>query len=243
MQTEDQIHGRNTFLGKQQKYLGEFVYGGIDGSVTTFAVVAGAAGAHLEPSIVIILGLANLIADGFSMSVGSYLSKKTENEQYRKHRNIELWEIDQWPEREREEIRTIYKEKGFTGDLLEQIVAHIATDKEKWADEMMLGEHQMIPEQKSPLMMGLVTFISFFLIGFIPLAAYVWHFIQSAPHPVNLLQIASLLTLFAFVGIGYLKSYVAQTNKWRSIIETVLLGAVAASLAYFAGSLLEGWLG
>ena len=242
IQTEDEIHGRNTFLGKQQKYLGEFVYGGIDGSVTTFAVVAGAAGAHLEPSVVIILGLANLVADGFSMSIGAYLSRKSEMENYQKHRNIELWEMEEWPDHERQEIQEIYRAKGFEGDLLEQIVNHITSDKNRWADEMMLGEHEMIPEKKSPFMMGLITFISFFLIGFVPLAAYVWHFIQGYPSSEHLLPLASGLTLVAFVGIGALKSYVAQTNVIRSILETVLLGAVAACLAYFAGSVLESWL-
>ncbi|MEQ9022461.1 MAG: VIT1/CCC1 transporter family protein, partial [Pseudomonadales bacterium] len=85
-------------MSRIQAYLGEFVYGGIDGSVTTFAVVAGSAGANLESSIVIILGFANLIADGFAMSVGSYLSTKSEKENYEKHKAIEYWEVDNLPE-------------------------------------------------------------------------------------------------------------------------------------------------
>jgi VIT1/CCC1 family predicted Fe2+/Mn2+ transporter len=237
MLTEDQIHGRNTILGKRQKYLGEFVYGGIDGCITTFAVVAGAAGAHLDTSIIIILGLANLIADGFSMSIGSYLSKKTDIAHYQKHRNIELKQIENWPEHEEEEIRQIYRDKGFEGDLLEQVVAVITSNKEHWADEMMLGEHQMIVEKKSPMMMGSVTFISFCIMGFIPLATYI--FTPANQSAEKLLIIASALTFLGFVGIGYLKSYVTQTNKWRSIFETVSLGIIAACLAYFTGSILE----
>ena len=99
-----------------QEYLGEFVYGGIDGSVTTFAVVAGSAGAGLPGSVIIILGFANLIADGFSMSVGSYLSKKSEMQNYEKHKKIEYWEVENIPEKEKEEIREIYREKGFEGE-------------------------------------------------------------------------------------------------------------------------------
>ncbi len=94
---EDVIHQPKHFLAKYQDYLDEFVYRGIDGSVTTFAVVAGATGAGLDSEVVIILGFANLIADGFSMSVGSYLSKKTKNELYKKHKNIEYWEIEHLP--------------------------------------------------------------------------------------------------------------------------------------------------
>lgn len=94
---ENQIHKEDSFLGSSQNYLREFVYGGIDGAVTTFAVVAGAVGANLEPAIIIILGFANLFADGFSMSVGAYLSAKSEKEHYKKHRNIEYWEIETIP--------------------------------------------------------------------------------------------------------------------------------------------------
>jgi VIT1/CCC1 family predicted Fe2+/Mn2+ transporter len=239
MQTEDQVHGRHTFFGKQQKYLGEFVYGGMDGGVTTFAVVAGAAGAHLDNSVIIILGLANLLADGFSMSVGSYLSKKAEIQHYQKHRKIEMWEIEQWPEREQEEIREIYKSKGFSGKLLEQIVTFFSSNKEKWADEMMQGEHQMILEEKSPLMMGVVTFVSFFIVGIVPLITYFSSFFKWIDQVENPLVMTSLLTLIAFLGIGYLKSYVTQTNKWKSVLETVSLGVIAASLAFFTGNMLE----
>jgi VIT1/CCC1 family predicted Fe2+/Mn2+ transporter len=101
---EAKIHKEFRFLGNLQNYLREFVYGGIDGAVTTFAVVAGAVGANLDASIIIILGFANLLADGFSMSVGAYLSAKSENENYQKHRSIEYWEVDNIPDKEREEI-------------------------------------------------------------------------------------------------------------------------------------------
>jgi len=68
-----------------RKYLPEFVYGGIDGSVTTFAVLAGAAGASLSAAVVLILGFANLFADGFSMAVSNYLSTKSQNDVYKLH--------------------------------------------------------------------------------------------------------------------------------------------------------------
>ncbi|NQZ77823.1 MAG: VIT1/CCC1 transporter family protein, partial [Ekhidna sp.] len=89
---EDRLHGsKYPWINRFQEYLGEFVYGAIDGSVTTFAVVAGSAGANLDSAVVIILGFANLIADGFAMSVGSYLSNKSEKESYEKHKAVEYW--------------------------------------------------------------------------------------------------------------------------------------------------------
>lgn len=96
---EYEYHNGSKFWDKWNDYIGEFVYGGIDGSVTTFAVVAGAAGANLDSSVVIILGFANLIADGFAMSVGSYLSNKSELERFEKHEQVEYWEVEHLPEK------------------------------------------------------------------------------------------------------------------------------------------------
>ena len=234
---EEHIHGASSGLQKIQEYLGEFVYGSIDGSVTTFAVVAGASGAHLDSSVVIILGFANLIADGFAMSVGSYLSTKSELQNYEKHKQIEYWEIDNLRDVEVQEVRDIYIAKGFEGELLEQVVAKITEDKDRWVDTMMKEELEMIPTNKSPLTMGAVTFISFLLVGFVPLLIYVVDYFS--PMDVNLFYVSSALTSLAFIGIGALKSYVTNSSRLMSIMETLLLGAAAASLAYVVGNALE----
>lgn len=234
---EARIHREIRFLGNLQNYLREFVYGGIDGAVTTFAVVAGAVGANLDASIIIILGFANLLADGFSMSVGAYLSSKSENENYQKHRSIEYWEVDNIPEKEREEIVEIYKAKGFEGDLLQKVVDVIVSDRDRWVDEMMKDELNMFEESKSPFKIGLATLISFILVGFIPLMVYVYDFFNETV--IDLFFWTSLFTGVAFVIIGWLKSYVNQTNVFKSVIETLALGFVAASVAYFVGDFLE----
>ena len=131
--SEKQLHHQNSSLGRFQDYLREFVYGGIDGSITTFAVVAGAEGAGLSSAIVIIMGFANLIADGFAMSIGSYLSSKSERDIYNRHKATEYWEVDNIPEAEREEIREIYKNYGFEGEMLEKIVEVMKCHwKDRW---------------------------------------------------------------------------------------------------------------
>ncbi len=234
---ENTIHGRSSVFHKFQEYLGEFVYGGIDGSVTTFAVVAGAAGAHLESSVIIILGFANLIADGFAMSVGSYLSTKSEKQNYEKHKKIEYWEVENIPDAERQEIREIYQSIGFEGKLLDDVVDVITADKDRWVDTMMKHELEMQEETKSPFAMGFVTFISFIILGLIPLTVYVWDFVN--PIDIQHFLVSSILTGLAFLSIGLLKGYVTHTNKLRSTLETLLLGGAAAVLAYFVGSLLE----
>jgi VIT1/CCC1 family predicted Fe2+/Mn2+ transporter len=120
--------------------LEDFVYGATDGAVTTFAVVAGVVGASLSPSIVLILGFANLPADGFSMAVGNYLAAKAQREYIEKARKREEWEIDNLVEQEKQEIRDIYTKKGFKDELLDEIVRVITSRRKVWVDTMMREE-------------------------------------------------------------------------------------------------------
>lgn len=234
---ESKIHGQNTFSGRFEDYLGELVYGGIDGCVTTFAVVAGAVGAGLDSSIIIILGFANLLADGFAMSIGAYLSSKSEKDNYEKHKQIEYWEVENLPEKEREEIREIYAAKGFSGDLLEQIVDGITADKDRWVDVMMKEELEMAKDSRSPILIGGFTYASFLVVGLIPLLAYVWDFVDTIPGDVFIWS--CVLTGIGFLIIGVLKSKVTQTGLLRGVAETLALGAMAALVSYFVGDLLE----
>lgn len=234
---EDQIHGQSHFLTRYQAYLGEFVYGGIDGCVTTFAVVAGAVGAGLSSTVIIILGFANLLADGFAMSVGAYLSKRSEIDNYERHKRTEYWEVENLPEVEKDEIREIYAAKGFSGKLLEDVVRVITSDRDRWVDTMMKEELEMVEDKRSAVKIGLATYTSFICIGLIPLLVYVAALCGMKTDHTFLWS--CLLTSLGFIFIGWLKSYVTEVNKWKSIIETLVLGALAALVAYFVGDILE----
>ena len=234
---EHQIHNTNSYLSKFEEYLGEFVYGGIDGCVTTFAVVAGAVGANLESSIIIILGFANLFADGFAMSIGAYLSTKSEKDNYNKHKQVEYWEVENLPDVERDEIREIYENKGFSGKLLNDIIDTITADKDRWVDVMMKEELEMIEPKRSPLKIGLVTYTSFILIGLIPLSIYVWDYFY--PITSSLFVWSASLTAIGFIIVGVLKSYVNQTNKLKGVLETLVLGMLAALVSYYLWYFLE----
>ncbi len=224
-------------MSRIQRYLSEIVYAGMDGSVTTFAVVAGAEGAGLGSSVVIILGCANLIADGFSMSVGSYLSSKSKQQQYEKSRKKEYWEIDNLRDSEVDEIRDIFMAKGFEGDLLEQAVAKITENRDHWVDMMMKHELQLIPDAKTSLSVAVATFISFLVVGSIPLAVYFLDF--AVPLHIDLFLWSSILTFSAFVAIGWMKSLLTDTSHLKGVGETLALGLVASGLAYVAGSVLD----
>jgi VIT1/CCC1 family predicted Fe2+/Mn2+ transporter len=241
IETKENYHntgGLNGLATRYQGYLGEFVYGGVDGCVTTFAVVAGSVGAELSGAVILILGFANLLADGFAMSVGAYLSTKTQHDNFKKHKDIEYWEIENIPQTEREEVEEIYRAKGFEGDLLTQVVDVITADKDRWVDEMMKNELEMIRDQRSPLAIGGVTYVAFILIGLIPLSLYVLDYFFDLPVQ-SLFAYTAILTSFGFALIGWLKSFVNETSTMRSILETVLLGGIAAVVAYFVGDVLE----
>ena len=235
---EDLYHKRSTFFGFQKEYIAEFVYGGIDGVITTFAVVAGSAGAELAVPIVLILGFANLIADGFAMSVGSYFSAKSENESYDKHKAVEYWEIENLREKEVEEIREIYEAKGFEGDLLKQVVDVITSDDEVWVDTMMKEELKMMKDDRPPWKRGLVTFLAFNLVGFIPLSTYALTVFVDVSSS-DLFMLSSFSTAVALAFIGALKGYVTEQSRIKGILETVFLGGIAAIIAFFVGDILE----
>jgi len=237
---KENLHDRK-FLTLDIEYISEFVYGGIDGAITTFAVVAGATGAGLDASVVIILGFANLIADGFSMSVGNYFSTKAEHDNYHRHKALEYWEIENLREKEIEEVREIYEKKGFKGELLDQVVNVIIADKDVWVDTMMKEELEMtIDEERTPLKTSIVTFISFASIGLIPLLAYlfVWIFKIQTEH---LFLCSCILTGIGLTIVGNMKAMVTEKNRWSAIAETLLLGGIAAALSYVVGDVLENF--
>ncbi len=234
---QENWHSRNSWMSKFELYLPELVYGSMDGIVTTFAVVAGSAGADLTINIILILGLSNLIADGLSMSIGSYLSKKSEQDNYNKHLRIEEWEIENMPEDEKQEIVDIYKAKGFSGAELEMVVNRITANKQVWIDTMMKDELGLSIEKKSPFRSGLSTLMAFVVAGGIPLIVYV--FAYSGKVGLNPFFLSSVVTLLAFILIGYIKTYVTKIGLLRSIVETLVLGASAATAAYFLGDYLE----
>lgn len=237
---EDLIHTRTLWMRKFENYLPEVVYGSIDGIVTTFAVVAGAAGADLSVNIIVILGLANLFADGLSMSIGSYLSKKAERDNYNKHFQIEQWEVENMPDVERKEVEDIFRAKGFDGKDLQMVVNKITSDKKVWIETMMTDELGLSREKKSPFKAGLSTLGAFVIAGMIPLATYLIGYSNGLS--IDPFILSCTVTALAFVLIGYVKTYVTKIGFLRSASETLMLGMTAAAVAYFVGDFLQGLL-
>jgi vacuolar iron transporter family protein len=217
-------------------YVGDFILGAVDGAVTTFAIVAGAAGAGLTNGVVLVLGLANVLADGFSMAAGNFLRARSDLQMLERFRRIEEAHIDHIPEGEREEIRQIYKAKGFGGETLEQIVRVITEDRKQWVNTMLTEEWGLQLQPPTPWRAGVATMAAFLLAGLIPLVpTFVWFGSQANETFVA----SSLLTCVTFFVIGLLRGRVVNHRPWAAGIETLFIGGSAAALAYIVGRMLE----
>lgn len=223
---------RRLGAGPRISYLRDWVYGGIDGTVTTFAVVAGVVGAELSTRVVLILGIANLLADGFSMAAANYSGTGAENEEYRTVRRMEERHVDLDPQGEREEIRQIFAAKGFQDEALEQAVELITGQRELWIDTMMREEHGLPPVGRSPLKAALATFAAFVVCGFVPLLPF------AVGLPASLAT-SGAMTGLTFFAIGSLRSLWSPKTWYRAGAETFAIGTIAAAVAYLAGHLLS----
>lgn len=238
MHTPDRVKQRLED-GTPQSYLKDMVYGGIDGTITTFAVVSGVVGAELAVGIVVILGLANLFADGFSMAVSNFLGTKAEQQFLHMMRKEEENEIQLIPEGEREEIRQIYAAKGFEGELLEQVVDVITSNEQIWVDTMLLEEHGLLLVGPEPKRAAWWTFVAFMVAGIVPVAPFIVNLLVDGGISAPFLW-SSIATAATFFAIGVFKARVVGGSTVKAGIETVVVGGIAAVLAYGVGWLLRG---
>ncbi len=242
MEHPDAPISKNGSSSSKYNWLPDFVYGGIDGSVTTFAVVAGVEGASLSTAIILILGFANLFADGFSMSIGKYQSDKAAKEQFEKIQQIEFRHLEEKPDHERQEVSDILALYGFKGKDLKRATDIITAHPEGWVDIMMRREFNMTKENLSPVKGALATFTAFVTVGFIPMLAYTfnpWLKLSSD----NLFAATTALTLSALFIVGIIKSRFSMRHWLVSGLETLFVGGFAASIAYGVGVLLKNIAG
>lgn len=236
---QPEIIAKRLSQGPEVNYLRDFIYGAIDGLITTFAIVAGVAGAGLSSTVVIILGLANLLADGFSMGASNYLGVRADNQLKEKTRRDELEEIRLYPEGEREEIRQIFAAKGFSGDQLDDIVVTITRDRTLWVNTMLQDEHGLSLQHQHPLRSGLATFVAFVLLGALPLIPFfIGAVISGVPAEPYLWSLG--LTALGFILVGAAKGILVKGSALSSAVETLMVGGTAAFLAYWVGKLLSG---
>jgi vacuolar iron transporter family protein len=231
----DEIHGRfNTGLLKAA------VYGANDGIVTTFAVVAGVAGAGLPPTVILILGVANMVADALSMGLGDYLGERSERRHQEYQYKIEKWEIEHIPNEEKKELAYFFKTKGVSGSDQESLVQIVSKYPKLWADLGFIDEMGVVAEfGKGLWKTGAMTFFAFILAGSLPLLPY---FLEAlgAPIPVEKQFLASIVsTVFTLFFVGSLRTFITKGRWWWNGLEMLGVGSIAAIAAFIMGAGVE----
>jgi len=221
------------------------VYGGLDGIITTFAIVSGVAGAKLQIGTVLIMGFANLAADAISMGMGDYLSSKAEIDSHAAERQREDREIEHCMEEEKEEMIELYSKRGLPRQEASDMVAIMSKHREFFVNMMMIEELGIMPPDPSdkPALKGLVTLISFILFGCVPLTAYVGAVIQKGPKGMAsadlIFGIACALAALTMFSLGAITSKFTIQKWWKAGLSMLLNGILAAGAAFGIGFALE----
>lgn len=238
-----QASEHNGATGKSE-YLGNMVYGGLDGIITTFAVVSGVVGANLSPNIILILGLANLLADGFSMATGAVLSAKSEQEVYRRERQHISEQIVSSPEAEMNYLYDGYQRQGYPEEDARDLTNVMSRDPGRWVSTMMAEKLLLVPQKRKPLLEGIATFIAFIVAGAIPLSIYFADLLLHFDFSTRTAFLSSVvLSGLALLSLGAAKVFVTKRSAVRSALEMLLVGGLAAFVAFAVGMLLKNLAG
>ena len=228
-------HTNNEKHLKSTETITDIVIGMSDGLTVPFALAAGLSGAVSDSSIIVVAGIAEIAAGSIAMGLGGYLAGKTEQDHYNSELKREYDEVENLPDREKEEVREFFEQLGLSPEIQEQAVNEITKDKKRWVDFMMkyeLGLDEPDPKRatKSALNIGL----SYIAGGIIPLSPY--FFINDSTQALQISVIATLICLFVF---GYFKSKVTGVSPWNGALKVMLIGAFAAGAAFGIAKIFE----
>lgn len=219
-------HKETHFTGSQT--VRDVVIGMADGLTVPFALTAGLTGVITSNFIVITAGMAEIVAGSIAMGLGGYLAGTTEYHHYQSERKRENWEVENWTDREKQEIRDILSEYGISPENMEGVVSDLAKNQDKWVDFMMrfelgLEEPHLSQARKS----AAVIAISYIVGGLIPLSAYFF-----TATPMEGLYISVVVTLIALFIFGFYKSKITGQSPIKGALKTMLIGAIASAAAF-----------
>ncbi len=216
----------------------DIILGGQDGLVNVLGLVLGVATATNNPLVVIVAALAATFAETISMAAVAYTSSKAEKEFYLSEMRREQKEVEEIPDKEREEIKEIYRRKGFAGTLLNQVVKKITSNKKVWIDTMMMEELQIPPKTElNPMSSFVIVFFTTLVGSLIPTAPFLLL-------PVGQALIGTIIvSSIALFSLGVLKAKYTDSKMLRSGLESLAIGLVAAALGYVVGYLLGSLFG
>lgn len=206
----------------------DIVIGMSDGLTVPFALAAGLSGAVSSNGVIIVAGIAEVVAGSIAMGLGGYLAGRTEQDHYASELRREYEEVERLPDREREEVRDVLTEYGVAPQLAHQVAEDLSRNKDKWVDFMMRFELGLErPDPKRARKSALNIALSYVVGGLVPLSAY-----MICDTPRQGLQVSALITLFALLTFGWLKSRATGQPPFKGALRTALIGAVAAAAAY-----------
>ncbi len=206
----------------------DIVIGMSDGLTVPFALAAGITGAGAATKIVVLAGLAEIAAGSIAMGLGGYLAARTDAEHYYTEQQRENWEIDHLPEREKQEIADVFVNFGMEDEQIQPIVEAMSKKREKWLDFMMRFELGLEPPDPKRARVSAITIgLSYIVGGFIPLSPY-----MLVPHLSTALIVSVIVTLIALLVFGYIKGRFTGTKPVRSGFQTMLVGGLAAGVAF-----------
>lgn len=223
-----------------ENYLKDAVYAASDGIVTTFAIVAGVVGASLSPVVVLILGFANVLADGISMAAGNYLGTKSESDQYESELSKEERVFDTSTEDAKKEVKEIFSGKGYSAQDAETITPLIIKNKKFFLDFIIFERRGLsITTNSDAVKASIVTLVAFIIAGTIPLLPFVIFYDSVI---TNQFLYASIFAGGAMFLVGSARTMYSDKKWWAGGFEMLLVAGLAAVVAYFVGDFLSGFI-
>lgn len=218
-------------------YIKSIVFGGLDGIITTFSMVAAVAGASMSPEVVIMMGFANLLSDGLSMGLGDYLSESAEMEYILSEKKREMEEIKTMPQQELDEMVELYIKKGVSQEDATYILQRMMKYTDLFLEHMMIVELglQVPDEGENPIKNGLVTFTSFVVFGSVPMWIYLATWAASYHNNQGVFGIACGFTAFTMFLLGATQARLTRQPILKTGTLMMLNGCFAAASAYFIG--------
>jgi VIT1/CCC1 family predicted Fe2+/Mn2+ transporter len=219
---------------RQASALSDIILGGQDGLVNVLGVVLGVAAATRDPYIVLVAGLSATFAESVSMGAVAYTSTMADADFYESEREREYRHILQMPHLERDEVRSIYYEKGFRSEMLENIVNTITASPDIWVAVMMAEEHRLTPVDRThALRSALIVGVSAVVGSLIPLVPF-------AMLPVTTsIWVSIVVTALVLFAVGAYKARTTVGRPWKSGLEMAVIGTVSALVGYAVGLLLK----
>ncbi len=213
----------------------DIVIGMSDGLTVPFALAAGLSGAVHDTHIIVIAGLAEIAAGSIAMGLGGYLAGKTEIDHYNAEQKREEWEVDNLPEKEKEEVREIFAEMGMSEDTQRHVVEEMSKDKAKWVEFMMRYELGLEkPDAKRARNSALNIGLSYVAGGMVPLLPYFF-----TPVPEDGLKLSACITVVCLFIFGFFKAKATGQNAWSGAVRVMLIGSIAAAAAFLIAKLLN----